>query len=80
MNLQPPPRRVIIGVLAAVVLAAWLLLDMYSSRAAKECYALYRLAKTSADSALVDSTHAQQGRALPARFSCGVMRTSARWQ
>jgi hypothetical protein len=75
-----PPRWLIAAGLMAIVIAAWLLLGLYSPRAAKECYALYRSAKNSADSARVDTIHAQQGRAQPAKVSCGVMRTSARWQ
>jgi hypothetical protein len=72
-------RRIAI-VLAAVIVAAWLLLRSYSSPAARECVKLYDNARTAADTARIDTTFAPSARNHSEPHTCGFMRTSARWR
>jgi len=77
---QAPPGRVL--VVAALILgfAAWLMLRSYTSAGARECQALYRSARTAADTAWIDTTLTAGSRAEQDPKTCGFRRTSNRWQ
>lgn len=79
---RPGVRRwvLLVGLPAVVLLVARLMLQSYTSAAARECHALYRAARTAADTARVDSTITPGSRSQDEPHSCGFLRTSARWQ
>jgi ABC-type nickel/cobalt efflux system permease component RcnA len=69
------PMRIVVVVLIVLV-AAWFFLRSYTSSASRECVRQYRLARTAADTARVDSTVVSHSDPRP----CVVMRMAARWQ
>ena len=71
------PLRWMIVAVPALGFALWLMLQAYTSPAARACAAGYRAARTATDTARVDSL-VPGGGADP--HSCGFIRTSARWQ
>jgi hypothetical protein len=77
---RTPPRAVLL--IAALIVAAvvWYLLRSFIGDAARECHALYRAARTAADTVRVDSTvtPGSAGRSDPR--TCGNIRHSARWR
>lgn len=75
-----PPRVALAVALAILIAAAWLLVRLYTNSAVDECRALYRAARTAADTAAVDRIvpKGAEGRQTPG--SCGFMRGSGRWQ
>ncbi len=76
---QAPPKWVLIVAVLLLAIAAWPLLRTYTSAAGRECLALYRSARTAADTARVDSTVTPGNRALSEPHSCGFTRIAARW-
>jgi hypothetical protein len=64
------------GIVALVALATWFILHSYISPASRECLALYRAARTAADTARVDGTTPHQRAEAK---SCGFIRSKARW-
>jgi hypothetical protein len=76
---RPPRWLLAVGAVAAVLLV-WLFLRMYTSPAVVECVERYRQAHTAAEIAAVDSlvpeSHGASGRGT----TCGLMKSSARWQ
>ena len=78
-QVQAPPKLVLAGAVLTLLLAGWLLTRSYTSAAARECSALYRAARTAADSARVDTTTSTQSHRSEPR-QCGHMRSNARWQ
>jgi hypothetical protein len=77
---QAPSKPVLLLGLLIIGLAAWFLLRSFTSPAARECRTLYRSARTSADTALVDSTVTAGASAQSEPRTCGFMRVSNRWQ
>jgi len=77
-----PPKRVLLGAMVVLVLAAALLmLRVNTSHAARECAARYRAARTAADSAGVDTLVPGSGETPDLEaHSCGFIRKSARWR
>jgi hypothetical protein len=67
-------------VLAALLVAAWLLSRSFTSPAARECTKLYDNARTASDTARIDTTFAPSARNQSKPHTCGFMRTSARWR
>jgi hypothetical protein len=76
---RPPRWLLAVGAVTAVLLV-WLFLRMYTSPAVAECFARYRQARTAADSALVDSLVPGSRGASVRGTTCGLMKSSARWQ
>ena len=77
----PPPRRVIIVVLAiGAAIGAWFMLHTNTSAAARECRSLYHAARTAEDTARVDRTVTAGARRQQDPPSCGFIRSTARWQ
>lgn len=79
-RMSAPPARVLLAAVLVLAIAAWLILRTYTSAAARECSALYRSARTAADTARVDTTVTRGSRAQQEPGTCGGMRSSARWQ
>jgi hypothetical protein len=77
---QAPPKLVLLIAVLVLGLAAWFLLRTYTNGATRECEALYRGARTAADTARVDTTVTPGSRRQTDPRSCGFLRTSARWQ
>ena len=68
------------GILALVAVGAWFMVHAFIPPASRECLAMYRAARTAADSARVDSTVPRQsGIANLEAKSCGFIRSAARW-
>ena len=67
-------------VLAALLVAAWLLSRSFTSPTARECTKLYDNAHTASDTARIDTTFAPSARNHSEPHTCGFMRTSARWR
>ncbi len=76
------PSRLLPRLVFAVLLAgaAWMALRAYASDATRECHALYRDARTAADTTRIDTTVVASGRSQAEPHSCGFMRKSARWR
>lgn len=80
-NRHAPPTWVWLATLPAIALALYIMLHMYTSSGSDECAARYGAARTAADTLQVDSLVPDKGGTNgKAKFSCGFMRTSARWQ
>lgn len=75
-----PPKPVLLLALLVVGMAAWFLLRSFTSPAARECRALYRSARTSADTARVDATVTPGSSVQSEPTTCGSMRIGNRWQ
>jgi hypothetical protein len=75
-----PPRRILAAAAMAVVLAAWWLLHTYTSAGTRECEALYKSARSAADTARIDTVVTAGSRAQNEPRTCGFLRKSARWQ
>ena len=75
-----PPRAVLLIAALIVAAAAWYLMRSFIGDTARECRALYRAARSAADTVRVDSTvtPGSAGRSDPR--TCGFIRTSARWR
>ncbi|MEP6573424.1 MAG: hypothetical protein ABJD11_12040 [Gemmatimonadota bacterium] len=58
----------------------WLLLNLDTSPATRECISLYRTARTAADSLSVDQTFPRSANQNAQPRTCGFVRTKARWQ
>jgi len=70
-----------VAVAALVVIAAgWIFLRRYTSAGTRECVALYREARTAADTARVDTTVVPSSARHSDPRSCGSMRSASRWQ
>lgn len=69
------------GAFLLVLATSWIVMQVYTPPASRECGRLYRAARTAADSAQVDQTTPAvtiAGSHEPR--SCGSIRSSARWQ
>lgn len=77
---QVPPKPVLLLAVLVVGMAAWFLLRSFTSPAARECRELYRSARTSADTARVDSTVTPGSSAQSEPHTCGFMRIGNGWQ
>jgi hypothetical protein len=77
---RTPPRAVLLVAALIIAAAAWYLLRSFIGDTARECNALYRAARSAADTVRVDSTvtPGSAGRSDPR--TCGSIRTSARWR
>jgi hypothetical protein len=75
-----PPVLVLLVALVVLVLAGWGFTRFYISSGVRECHALYRAAKTAADTAGVDTTVTPGSRKQQDPATCGHWRTSARWR
>ena len=78
---QPPRARLATGIALALVVAvtAWAFRDVFVSPASRACMALYRAARTAADTAAADHTIPEQAPRTPEARSCGNIRQFARW-
>ena len=69
------------GALLLVVATSWMVMQVYTPPASRECGRLYHSARTAADSARVDqTTPAVTVTGSHERRSCGAIRSTARWQ
>ncbi|MBL8989248.1 MAG: hypothetical protein JNJ80_23435 [Gemmatimonadetes bacterium] len=75
-----PPRRVLMVAVAIIAVAVWYLLDLYTTAGIRECRALYRAARTAADSAVVDTTVTAAARREADPRTCGFRRSQVRWR
>ncbi len=75
-----PPRRILAAAAIVVALAAWWLLHTYTSAGTHECEALYKSARSAADTARIDTVVTAGSRAQNEPRTCGFLRKSARWQ
>jgi hypothetical protein len=77
---RTPPRAVLLIAALIIAAAAWYLLRSFIGDTARECHALYRAARSAADTVRVDSTvtPGSAGRSDPR--TCGNIRNSARWR
>jgi len=58
----------------------WLLLNLYTSPASRECLALYRAARTAADTLTIDHTLPPSANRNAQPVPCGFVRVHARWR
>ncbi len=72
------PAFVVLGIVCAGIL--WLYTHMYVNPASAECVALYRAAKTAADTLMVDHSFPPSATRNAQPRTCGFVRTTARWQ
>jgi len=73
-------RRLWLVAVPLGLVALWAVSQAYVSRDSRTCVALYRAARTAADTARVDSTLPAEANARsPESHSCGFIRRSARW-
>ena len=77
---REPPRAVLLVAALILAAAAWYLLRSFTGDAARECRALYRAARSAADTVRVDSTVTPGSAELSDPRTCGFIRTSARWR
>lgn len=77
--MTPPKTVLLVAGAVIVLLAAWLMATIYTGDPARSCLAMYRTARTAADSARVDSTIPHGPRNQQDPHSCRFMRLSARW-
>jgi hypothetical protein len=80
---SPSPRIPLRALLALGLGGAgilWLLLNLYTSPASRECIALYRAARTAADTLTVDQTLPPSAQQNAQPRTCGFVRVHARWQ
>ena len=77
---RTPPRAVLLVAALIIAAATWYLLRSFIGDTARECHALYRAARSAADTVRVDSTvtPGSAGRSDPR--TCGSIRNSARWR
>lgn len=77
---RTPPRAVLLVAALIIAAATWYLLRSFIGDTARECHALYRAARSAADTVRVDSTvtPGSAGRSDPR--TCGNIRNSARWR
>ena len=77
---RTPPRTVLLVAALIIAAATWYLLRSFIGDTARECHALYRAARSAADTVRVDSTvtPGSAGRSDPR--TCGKIRNSARWR
>ncbi len=75
------PRRLAMLPLAVLaLLAVWAMLQLYVPRSSRACGALYREARTAADTARVDATVPEsEGPSTTEPRSCRSIRSSGRW-
>lgn len=65
---------------ALALLAIWAMLDLYTPKNSRACAALYRAARTAADTARADATVPEgEGPQSAERRSCRSIRRNARW-
>jgi len=76
----PLRAQILVLWLPLVLLSLWAISHLYIAPDSRACVALYRTARTAADTAQVDATipATSQPRTPEAR-SCGSIRSSARW-
>ncbi len=77
---QALPRPAVVVLLVILFVAGWLFFRRYTSSASRECLALYRAARTAADTARIDTTFTPASRKESDPRSCGFLRHSARWR
>jgi hypothetical protein len=75
-----PPKRILAAAAIVIALAAWWLLHTYTSAGTHECEALYKSARSAADTARIDTVVTAGSRAQNEPRTCGFLRKSARWQ
>ena len=74
-----PAARPYLLAFGLLLLALWAFSHSYITRDSQACLALYRAARTQADTALVDRTMPGADRMPPESHSCGFTRQAARW-
>lgn len=77
---RQPPVPVLLVALMVAALAGWGLARSYISAGARECHALFHVARTAADTARVDTTVTPGSHRQKDPRTCGSYRTSARWR
>ena len=76
-------RRAIPGLLVLGFVCAglfWLYTHQYVNQASAECISMYGVAKTAADSLVIDHTFPPSASRNAQPRTCGFVRTTARWQ
>ena len=58
----------------------WLLFNLYTTQASRECVALYKAARTAADTLTVDRTLPPSATQNAEPRTCGFVRVHARWR
>lgn len=82
MEPRPTTDRLLLfaGIALLVALTIWFTTHAFVSPASRECLALYRLARTAADTTRIDTTlPLHRDAANPEAKSCGFIRSKARW-
>ncbi len=75
-----PPRRVLLATAVVIAVAVWFLLRMYTNEGVRQCRALYRAARTAADTAVVDTTVTPASRREADPRTCRFRRGQGRWR